>query len=81
MSLRKLVIGHLLLSVIKLNDVAGAVLEAKKEARFAFIVDGEIVFANDVSDIIVARKALQASIALIAIPHREDVVTDEIGLH
>jgi len=58
LSLRELVVCHLLLSVLKLNDVSCAVLEAKKEARLAFIVDSEIVFADNVSDVIVAGKAL-----------------------
>jgi hypothetical protein len=33
------------------------------------------------SHVIITGKALQASIALIAIPHREDVVADKISLH
>ena len=71
LSLSKFNLVDDMLLVIEFDNVAGTILEPESQARFALIVDGEVLFCNYVSHVTHRLVAHTTAIALAAHSVRE----------
>ena len=52
LGLCKFSLGHVMLHIIKFNDVSGTILEPEKQAWPAFVVGCKVLFAYDVTNVL-----------------------------